>query len=193
MKSLEELTLEEIELLDNQQLLYEYNQMINSLKTNRIAKEVVEDLNGESIVTILTKVKQEEESYRSYEFFPGDLVILYPKISEMRSRDYKTCDFSGAVIHPHSLYVSYRPLIENITKKEVYVLKKTLHVEVGYAYNLPENIMQLESLNFNIEHENDDDEINFSHLHQVTGGGITLQKLNYKPSYKRLEKRIKWK
>lgn len=64
-------------------------------------------------------------------------------------------------------------------------------MEVGYAYNLPENIMQLESLNYNIEQQNEDNEINFSHLHQVTGGSITLQKLNYKPSYKRLEKRNK--
>lgn len=191
MKFLEDLTLEEIKLLENQKLLDEYHQVLRSLKTNRIAKEIVDDLMGKSLTTILTKVEQEEESYRSHEFFPGDLVILYPNVCEMRSRNYKTCDFSGAVIHPHSLYISYRPLIENITKKEVYVLKKTLHVEVGYAYNLPENIMQLESLNYNIEQQNEDNEINFSHLHQVTGGSITLQKLNYKPSYKRLEKRNK--
>lgn len=191
MKFLENLTLEEIKLLENQRLLDEYHQVLKSLKTNRITKEIVDDLMGKSLITILTKIEQEEENYRSHEFFPGDLAILYPNVCEMRSRNYKTCDFSGAVIHPHSLYISYRPLIENITKKEVYVLKKTLHVEVGYAYNLPENIMQLESLNYNIEQQNEDNEINFSHLHQVTGGSITLQKLNYKPSYKRLEKRNK--
>ena len=177
MKELEEMTLQELQKLNNIHNLEEYFLILKKIQNNRISKRIVESLYGKSIETIYQEVIKEEEKFRSHSIFPGDLVVVYPNIKEQKSHDFKTCDFSGAIISPGTLYVSYRPLLENITTKESYVLKRTIHVEVGYIYNLPTAIDELEALEQNMILETPDSEIDFNHLNNQMGGCLLLQKL----------------
>ena len=157
----------------------QYYKELRNLSTNRISKDIVEKLTGESIEDIWQKIFQEEQKLRSNIFFPNDIIIMYPAIKEMKSKKLITCDFSGGLIFPGSLYVNYRPFIENITTNERYVLKRTLKVEPGYEHYLPRTITELEQLQENIRLESEDinDGINYSHLSQRTGGELVLQKL----------------
>lgn len=179
MKLLEEKTLNEILLTGTEEDIKEYYKELRNLSTNRISKLIVEQLTGESIEDIWQKIFQEEQQLRSDIFFPNDIIIMYPSIKETKSKKIITCDFSGALIYPGSLYINYRPLIENITTKERYVLKRTLKVEPAYEFYLPTTITELEQLQTNIKLEQEDtnDGINYSHLSQRTGGELVLQKL----------------
>lgn len=177
MKELEEMTQAELEKLENHEYIKQYFTIINQLKDNRISKRLLEELHGESIATIYQELMCEEEKYRSHSLFPGDLVLIYPNIKEQKSKSFKTCDFSGAIIHPGSLYVSYRPLLDNITTNERFVLAKTIHVEAGYVYDLPTKIDELEALEQNMKLEIPNQEIDFNHLNNQMGGYFPLQKL----------------
>lgn len=180
-KSFEELTLEEILFLNDEQMYTRYMNEIRGLGSNRISKSIISTMQGSSLGEIYNEILKQEELYRSIDFFCGDLVLLYRGIKEHKSKHILTCDFSGALIYPQSRYISYRPIIENISKNEVYVLKRTLKVECGYEYDLPSNIHELETLQRNIYLEQDlNDGINYSHLSQRVGKELILKKLNKK-------------
>ena len=57
------------------------------------------------------------------------------------------------------------------------MLKRTIHVETGYIYNLPTTIDELEYLEQNMMLETPDSEIDFNHLNNQMGGCLLLQKL----------------
>ena len=177
MKELEEMTLQELKKINNIHDLEEYFMILKEIQDNRISKKIVESLYGKPIELIYREIRKEEEKMRSHSFFPGDLVLVYPNIKEQKSKSFQTCDFSGAIISPGTLYVSYRPLLENLTTKESFVLKRTIHVEIGYMYNLPTAIDELESLEQNMILETPDSEIDFNHLNNQMGGCLLLQKL----------------
>lgn len=177
MKELEEMTQDELEKLKNPEYIKQYFTILSQLKENRISKRILEELQGEAIATIYQELMNEEEKFRSHSFFPGDLVLIYPNIKEQRSKNFKTCDFSGSIIYPGSLYVSYRPLLDNITTNERFVLAKTIHVEASYVYDLPTRIDELESLEQNMKLERANQEIDFNHFNNQMGGYFPLQKL----------------
>lgn len=177
MKELEDMTLDELKKLKVPEYVEQYYTIINQLKDNRISKRVLEKLQGEPITKIYEELMSEEENVRSHSFFPGDLVLVYPNIKEQKSKNFKTCDFSGAIIHPGSLYISYRPLLENITTNEKFVLERTIHVETGYLYNLPRRIDELEALEQDMILETPGQEIDFNHFNNQMGGHLPLKKL----------------
>ena len=184
MLELEKYTLDEIISMNDTNLLNKYLKEIESLKYNRINRRVIEQNYGSSLIEIINSIQEEEEKIRSYELFPGDLVYFYPSIKESHARKQLTCDFSGSIIYPGSLYINYRPLLENITTGNCYVLKRTIRVEQGCAYNLPTTISEFEKFNLNMKIENDFDGINFSKFNSEM---LDLQKLKNK---KRKEVRI---
>lgn len=174
-------TLDEIIALNNQELYETYFNYLNDLATNRIAREVIQTMQGFSLNRISEKIFQQEEQNRSTMFFSGDLVLLHESIKESRARNFITCDFSGGQIIPGSHYLAYRPIIENISTNNSYVLKKTIKVETGYYADLPRDISELEELQKNLELELDlNDGINYSHLNRQMGGSLTLMPLRRK-------------
>lgn len=177
MKELEEMTLEELKQTGNKKYIEQYFNILSEFQDNRFSKKVIESLRGQSIDKIYHELMKAEEEIRSHSLFPGNLVLVYPNIQEKKSKDFKTCDFSGAVIHPGSLYVSYRPLLDNITTNERFVLSRTIHVEAGYRYDLPTSIDELETLEQNMLLEPPNQEIDFNHFSNQMGGQIILQKL----------------
>lgn len=191
MKALEEKTLEEILLANDPKEKEIYFQQLSNLSKNRISRQIVEQYKGDSINDIWQKVYEQESLMTSSSFFSGDIVILYPNIREYHSKSYITCDFSGAIIKPGSLYINYRPLIENLTTNNIYVLKRTIKVESGYFYDLPTTIQELETLELNIQLETPGDRtgIDYSHLSQCVGGSLILQKLKRRKGYENSDRK----
>jgi len=177
MKELEEMTLEELKEVGKEKDIEEYFNILRELQDNRLSKKVIENLKGEPIDKIYRELMKAEEEVRSHSLFPGSLVVVYPNIKEMRSKTFKICDFSGAVISPGSIYTSYRPLLDNMTTNERYILSRTIKVEIGYRNELPTNIHELEALEQNMFLETFNNGIDFNHFSIQMGGQITLQKL----------------
>lgn len=179
MKPFEEKTLEEILLTEDKASEEEYYAALSSLKASKIAQDIVDRYTGESIDFIWRKVMEEEQAYTSEIIFPGDLIRFYPNIKEQRAKTYITCDFSGGIIYPGSLYVNYRPLLDNISTGERYVLRRTIKVESGYYHELPTSISEFESLEqrMQLEIARDSTGIEYSHFSQRMGGELVLQKL----------------
>lgn len=185
MEEFEKYTLAEIVSMNNEKLLNRYFEELENLKYNRISSKVVEQNKGLKLMDIIELIQEEEDANRSYELFPGDLVCFYPNIKENCAQKQITCDFSGSIIYPGSLYINYRPLLENISTNNCYVLKRTIKVEIGYVYNLPTTIKDFEQLKLNMQLGNYLDGIDFSHFNQAMGGVLNLQKLNKDKKEKR--------
>ena len=179
MESIEQISIEELDqfCIDNQDLLQEYIKILDNLKTNRISKKIVEEMQGLPISEICRQIEEAEAEVTSNLLFRGDLVLVYPRIKEQRSRTYRTCDFSGGIITPGSFYISYNPLLENLSTDNHYILKRPLIVELGYLDRLPSNIGELEELEQRMINESEDKEIDFSHLNRVLGEELGLKKL----------------
>ena len=177
MKQLESYTLEDIKMLRGKKEFNLYNKELSSLETNRISKRIVEKMYGSSISDIMSKIEEEEFRHRSFDFFPGDLVIIYLGLNERRSKQLFTCDFSQIIIRPNDLYINYRPLVENITTGNVYILKRTIKIEPGYISYLPDDIHGLEALQADIRIGKSDNIVDYSHLNREIGGELVLQKL----------------
>lgn len=189
IEGLEEYTLEEILAFNSKELREEYFKYLENLATNRIARNVITQLPGESIERIYQEIYFQEEANRSTSFFNGDLVLLHGGIKDQKARSYITCDFSGGIITKGSFYLTYRPLIENIYTNKSYVLKKTIKVETGYYDMLPRNIQELETLERNMQLELDlNDGIDYSHFNRQMGGVLALTPLK-KESKKKIRKK----
>ncbi len=173
-------TLEETLSLNNKNLYEEYHNEIENLKTNRISKQITERMYGESINKIYEAILKEETINTSTDtdFFIGDIVLLHESIKEHHTKSGITCDFSASMIKRWGLYLNYRPMLENLTTKKVYVLKRSIRVEPAYYDLLPTNITELEELNYKMKLQLEDNYIDYSHLNQVMGGTLVLRRLN---------------
>ncbi len=173
---------EEITLKNNKDLYHKY---LKEMCNNRLAKKIVQEMYGQSLPSIYQKIIEEEANHRSLDFFPGDLVILYDGIKYSSAKKFITCYFSGAKISPKSKYIIYRPLLDNISKNESYVLKRTIKVESGYESALPQNIYELETLqrNINLQNNYENDGIDYSHLTNQIGEDLIFQKLKRKGKF----------
>ena len=127
-------TLEEILSLNNKNLYETYHKELKNLKTNRIARQITERMYGKSINEIYEAILKEETINTSTDtdFFIGDIVLLHESIKEYHTKTGITCDFSGNMIKRGGLYLNYRPILENLTTKKVYVLKRSIRVEPAY-------------------------------------------------------------
>ena len=127
-------TLEEILSLNNKNLYETYHKELKNLKTNRIARQITERMYGKSINEIYEAILKEETINTSTDtdFFIGDIVLLHESIKEYHTKTGITCDFSANMIKRGGLYLNYRPILENLTAKKVYVLKRSIRVEPAY-------------------------------------------------------------
>ena len=171
-------TLDEILSLNNKKIYETYLKELDNLKTNRITKQIVERMYGESINKIYEAILKEETINTSMDsdFFFGDIVLLHESIKEYHAKTSMTCDFSTNLIK-RGLYLNYRPMLENLTTKKVYVLKRSIKVEPAYFDLLPTNITELEELNYKMKLQIEDNYIDYSHLNQVMGGELVLRRL----------------
>ena len=141
---------------------------------------------GESINKICEAILKEETINTSMDsdFFLGDIVLLHESVKEYHTKTSITCDTIIIAWTPSAyskrggLYLNYRPMLENLTTKKVYVLKRSIKVEPAYFDLLPTNITELEELNYKMKLQIEDNYIDYSHLNQVMGGVLVLRRLN---------------
>ena len=69
MKQLEEMTLQELQKINNICDLEEYFMILKEIQDNRISKKIVESLYGKPIEIIYREIRKEEEKIRSHSFF----------------------------------------------------------------------------------------------------------------------------
>ncbi len=186
--SFDEMTLNEIEICGNKELVLRYDQEIDSMEVDDISRMVINKKYGKSLMDIAREIERArvefEMKHRSEILFPNELVEVYPRIREGHAKREITCDFSGARIKKGSLYVRYRPLVWSISKGDAYVLSRTIKVEFGYEYDLPNNIVELEALNDKmLSHADNNDGINYDHLYWQMGGELEFQKLKRRKEY----------
>ena len=174
MKCFEEMTLEEM----NEEEAQRYLEALDSMSSNWLYKRIVDANYGESLIDIYLELEEDTLDYKSELFFSGDIVMLYGKLKERKSKKKISCDFSSGIIYPGDFYIPYRPLVVNIDTKNAYVLEQTLKVSPDFASVLPKNITELEALIIRMMAEKENsDEINYNHLSSVVGGELGLQKL----------------
>lgn len=154
-------------------------EQILSLGTNRLARYIINTSTSKNINEVYQEIIEQELKNTSMDldFFPNNIVLLYPDIKELHARKPITCDFSGAITKKGSLYLRYRPFIENISTNKRYVLKKAIRVEPAYYDMLPTTIAELERLNYYMKLEQKDVKVDYSHLYQVMGGQFVLKEL----------------
>lgn len=120
-----------------------YDKMLSELNTDVIADRVIKNNYGKPIYDIYNMIQLEYIKHTSYNWFNGDIVLVYPSIKETKSKKHYD-SMHGAYISLNSLYINYHALLVNITNGNRYVLTKPLRFELGD--NLPMNISDLEEL-----------------------------------------------
>lgn len=132
--------------------------------------------------------KEMQEYYNnnlSKYYFPNHLTAFYPRFLECKTSKDIVCNFSEVIIPKGEIYINYRPLIECLDTKHVFVLKRSIKCAPYYYDALPTNIRELEDLNTRILCTNiEDDEINLESLRYY--GELKLLKPN--KTKKRLKK-----
>lgn len=169
--------LEEIKKIKDRQIrkefLEEYRSFFLSLFENAILKKEIMGYYGLSMEEVFEKFERVKETYLSNTFFPDDFILFYPYYREIKSESFFYDDL-GHGVNKKSLYVLYRPLIVNETRKTKYVLNPSLKVEIGSRDILPETLSDFEALHENILHTEEEP---FCTLHHKYDRGLTLKKL----------------
>lgn len=110
---------------------------------------------------------------------PGQLTILYPYYKIVKVENNILCDLTNEQIMKGERCIRYRPLLQNLNDKKVYVLKRTLNLCEYLEDFLPTNIVQFEELNqaliYNLERYK---EYDIGELKTKYDSGLTLKKLS---------------
>ncbi len=179
-------TLKEIMAIPNRalrvQLLTLYKQDIINMADSRVARRVIRAHEGESIASITDAMSQFIRDNTSYYLFEGNIVMVYPKFSLAKAKEEKVCSLCTRLIHPGNRYVIYRPLIDNLTTNETFVLDRSLQVHDTCKDNLPISIAQFDAIQMGIIDYHNFDEyegmISYSELNDRFNGGFTFKRLN---------------
>lgn len=184
IKPFEYMTLKEITDLKNRYLVKQYKEEVNKLIIDKTSKEVAQTLYGAPIIDIVEEIEEKSIENRSESLFPGQNIIVYPGIKEVKATKDYTCDFSGAKISKGSLYINYRPMLKNINNGNAYVLNKTIKTETSYIYDLPTNITELEEFNNKILNYKyyEDEDIQYDYLFNQRGV-LQFKKLSRRKKY----------
>jgi hypothetical protein len=154
-------------------------EQINKLLKNKTSKII--KYNNNSILEIENMIQEEMYANTSMYLFPGDIVLFYPLIREYKATSNITCDISGSIIRSGTYYASYRPLIDDITTREHYVLDKSIKTEISYTHLLPKNILEFEEWIRKVEqsysYSSIDDEIDFYSFSANYKSNLNIKKL----------------
>lgn len=157
-----------------QRLLLEYDRDFAQLIRYFFIKEKLNFLYGESLNTIYQIYEKAIIEHTSIILFPGHIVNFYDKTKMHRSKNVLFDDL-GNYLGLGSLYYTYRPMLWDETTNDTYILKRSIRVEEGSGYLLPDNLHDFEQLGINLFYQKDLKDLQF-HYDQ----GLTLMKLNKK-------------
>ncbi len=129
----------------------EYDYLLNELRTDFIANEVINKNYGKSIDEIYFLIQYEYEKYTSFYTLPGSKILLYSSVKERHARNNYYSTFDDAPIYKGSIYINYQALLIDLEDKSKYLLKKPLLFELG-SY-IPNDIVELDELCKSHEYE----------------------------------------
>lgn len=152
-------------------------QLLVDLSSNRISRRVIQKNASLPISELMELISSEEFSATSTWYFPGDLCCFYPKVMEYKSKSTQVCDISGALIQAGSLYYTYRPFLENLTRKRKFVLKRTIKAEIGYYDFFPKSLIEFENLACNLASGSCQGEYDYYDLSKRIGETLPLKEL----------------
>lgn len=117
-----------------------------SLKQNEHIQRALEDDLFQNQDEFYHKLEQFYRTHTSHFYFPEDICLFYPKITEHRSKIDRICDISKAKIKKATFYCYYQFLLINLSAGKKYVLKKEICAETAYYDFFPRNLWELEQL-----------------------------------------------
>lgn len=130
-------------------LIQEYHDFYFSMFETPVLQKLMAPYYGSSLDKLFEKFDVLKASMTSLNLFPGDLVQFYSWYKTYQSKTFFVDDL-GCCIFPKTRYLSYRPMLWNLTTNVRYVLKRTLKVEEASIEILPTTLLQFEVLDQNI-------------------------------------------
>jgi hypothetical protein len=128
----------------------EYDRILDELNTDYIANDIIQRYYGKPLDEIYARIQEAYIEHTSYNWFSGDIVLLYPSFSERHAiKPYSTV--TNAYINKNQTYINYHALLINKSNNTKYVLKHSLKFELGDE--LPHTIVELEDLERNTGNE----------------------------------------
>lgn len=121
----------------------EYNRILEELATDAIARYVIKNNYGKPINKIYELIQLEYTKHTSSTWFNGDIVLVYPRTRESKSKKYYET-IHGVYIGINSAYINYHALLVNVTNGCKYVLERPLRFELHE--DVPKCINDLEEL-----------------------------------------------
>lgn len=147
-----------------------YEEKIEKLSTDTIARDIIFKYYGEDIDFICQKLMEEYDKNRSYYLFPGDIILVYPKVVYAPSKSIKKCDFTGDRINIKDMYINYRALLVDISSKRKYVLNNSLNIIPDLENYLPYSINEIDDMELKIQQLAYEDGIDYGILNYKYGG-----------------------
>lgn len=139
-----------------------YDEILSEMGYYKWIQDIIDNNYGKSIEEIERLIELEYINWTSNCFFPNHVVAFYPNIKEYVAFRDILCHVCGGVIKAGSRYYAYRPMIRDVDTKRVYVLKKTMKVEIGYLELLPLSICEFEDMDMRIRNAYIDNDEKFS-------------------------------
>lgn len=122
-------------------------------------KNIIKQKEFKSELQFYNYLEELINKYTSIYLFPNNYVAFYPYLISHKASSTITCDISNAKINIGSNYISYRPLIENLTTNTTYTINKTIKAEPYYYDYFPQTLCDFEiwyQKLINFEYCNDD-------------------------------------
>lgn len=154
MYSLEEIEAEPNDILRHQ-LLTLRNFDIQKLCEDHFARKIVESCYRCSIYEIEETLELASYHHESQSLFPGQIVLLYPRITEQKASREITCDIYGGRIRIGSYYLRYQAFMDNLTNGKKYVLKRPWVAEIGTYDFFPKDISEMDHLDIALRNSYD--------------------------------------
>jgi hypothetical protein len=128
----------------------EYNRILDELNTDYIADSIIQRYYGKPLDEIYARIQEAYIEHTSYNWFSGDIVLLYPSFQERKAaKPYNS--IHNAYIAKGQTYINYNALLVDKTRNTKYVLRRSLKFEL--SYELPHTIIELEDLERNTGNE----------------------------------------
>ncbi len=138
---------------------------------------------GMSISSAYNHLENYKEANTSIYLFPGDTLLYYPKISEVKASKNYTCLMSGATIKEGSNHIVFKVAIFNKSNNIFYITKE-LRFENHLNFDVPKTLIEFENLILDIESSVENRDA-FYDFYVNNGGNIELYQLKRRKNQKK--------
>lgn len=123
------------------------------ISNSKYLSSIQDELGGlgseEDVKQRIYEFDMENVSYNK-NFFLGDVVYIYPRIDEFKTRVVRSCDMCSRLIGTGILCTRYSPLLYNKSDGHLYYLKKPIIIASDCAHYFPTDIRTMELMQNNM-------------------------------------------